>query len=303
VTSTLGFGTSDQLPVSLQIPGYRLRRHVGTDSIGLWFDCEQESLGRKLTLKALKPELEGNEPAAREFLAEMDRLAGLEHPNLLRVIDSNREPPLALITERIGAKTVASLLEQGKPVPRDDALKRMIDAARGLAYLHENGFTHKNLCPSMLAINESDVCRLVTFRNIVTFEELAALRGKLMQDARYVAPEQLGGERPIGAKASSYHLAAILFHLVAGAPPHDKGGAKPTALAHFKEPFPSLKGKAPFHPAGLYELVEAGAARNPDERPSVAEMSDRMQEILEGKDRKSGRGAAPTPRRRRRRRR
>jgi serine/threonine-protein kinase len=302
VTSTIGFGTSDQLPHSLQIPGYRLRRHVGTDAIGLWFDCVQESLGRKLTLKALKPELEVHAGAQREFLAEMDRLAGLEHPNLLRVIDSRREPPLALITERIGANTVATLLEEGKPVPRDTAMRPLIDAARGLAYLHGKGFSHKNLSPSMLAINESGTCRLVTYRNIVTFEELAELRGRLMQDARYVAPEQLGGEHPIGAKTSSYHLAAILFHLLAGAPPHEKEDAKQTALAHFREPFPSLKGKAPFLPAGIYELIEACTARDPADRPDVTAAADRMEAILEGKD-SAGKGTAPRPRRRRRRRR
>jgi len=302
VSSSLGFGTSEQLPHSLQIPGYRLRRHVGTDAIGLWFDCVQESLGRKLTLKALKPEVEENPAAQREFLAEMDRLAGLEHPNLLRVIDSLREPPMALITERIGAKTVATLLEDGKPVPRDAAMRPLIDAARGLAYLHGKGFSHKNLSPAMLAINDSGVCRLVTYRNIVTFEELTALRGKLMQDARYVAPEQLGGERPIGPQTSSYHLAAILFHLLAGAPPHDKGDAKQTALAHFREPFPSLKGKAPFLPAGIYELIEACTAREPTDRPDVTAVADRMEAILAGTD-SAGRGTVPKPRRRRRRRR
>ncbi|MHC4937427.1 MAG: serine/threonine protein kinase [Planctomycetota bacterium] len=302
MTSTLGFGTSDELPISLRIPGYRLRRHVGTDAIGLWFDCVQESLGRKLTLKTLKPELEEHAGAHREFLAEMDRLSGLEHRNVLRVIDTKREPPMALITERIGAKTVKTLLDQDRTVKHEPALRYLTDAARGLAYLHGEGFTHKNLNPAMLAINDSDVCRVVTFRNIVTMDELAALRGKLMQDARYVAPEQLGGDAPIGPTTTTYQLAAILFHMLAGRPPHDLGNAKETALAHFREPFPALRGKAPFLPAGIYALVEECTARDPDARPEVSAMADRMEAILAGKD-TSGKGAAPRPRRRRRRRR
>ena len=193
-------------------------------------------------------------------------------------------------------------MEEQKPVPRETALRYLVDAARGLAYLHGKGFTHKNLGPAMLAINDSDVCRVVTFRNIVTFDELAALRGKLMQDARYVAPEQLGGEKPIGPAATTYQLAAILFHMLAGRPPHELGSAKETALAHFRQPFPALRGKAPFLPAGIYALVEECTARDPDERPDASAMADRMEAILEGKD-TSGKGAAPRPRRRRRRRR
>ena len=115
MSSTLG--TSDELPVSVRIPGYRLRRHVGTDVTGLWFDCVQESLGRKLTLKTVRPELEGRPEVDKEFQAEMDRLAGLQHPNLLALIDTHREFPLAIVTERIGARTMAALLEDDKPFP------------------------------------------------------------------------------------------------------------------------------------------------------------------------------------------
>jgi len=306
VTSTIGFGTSGELPVSLQIPGYRLRRVVGADAIGLWMDCEQTSLGRKLTIKVLKPEFETKAAAHREFLAEMDRLAGLNHPHLLQVLDTRREDPLALITERIGAKTLATLLESGKPVAREEALKHCLAVAQALDYMLGEGFTHKNLRPELVAINSSDVARLVTFRNIIPLEDLAKLRGKIVQDARYVAPEQLGGEKPIGGNASSYQLAAILFHLLAGTPPHQGVDAKETALAHFREPFPSLKGRQPFLPGAIFDLIGDATQRDPDLRPTPGEFAARIEKILAGDDKgrpkSSTAGDAPRSRRRRRRR-
>lgn len=298
---TTSLGTSDNLPVSVQIPGYRLRRHVGTDAIGLWFDCVQESLDRKLTLKTLRPELEGREDVHREILAEMDRLSGVEHPNLLRLIDTRREVPPAIIVERIGDRTLNRLLDDTKPIAWEVAVRAIRDAARALEYLHGLGLTHKNPSPTLLAINENDVARLVTFRNIVPMEELASLRGKLISDANYIAPEQLGGEKEIGAASSVYQLGALLFHLLAGAPPHPEEDAKQTALAHFRKPFPSLKGKRPFLSTGLYELVAECTARNPDDRPSMAETEQRLDDILEGRDSTKS-GAAPRARRRRRRR-
>ncbi|MEM8885693.1 MAG: protein kinase [Planctomycetota bacterium] len=301
MTSTFGFSTSDQIPISQQIPGYRLRRHVGTDAIGLWFDAEQESLGRKITLKTLKPDYEEHAGAHKEFLAEMDRLAALDHPNLLRVIDTRREKPLALVTERMTAATVAALLEGGKPVGREDALRPLIETARGLAYLHEQGLNHKNLHPGLLSKSDGGVVRIATFRNIVSHEELAAIRGKLVQDPRYVAPEQLGGDHAIGPKVSTYQLGAMLYHLLAAMPPHEGADAKETALLHFREEFPSLKKKQPFLPAPLLDLVQEATQRDPEARPTVSEMADRMEEILEGKA-DSGKGTAPRSRRRRRRR-
>ena len=305
MTSTIGFGTAGELPVSLQIPGYRLRRLVGSDAIGLWLDCEQTSLERKLTVKVLKPEFETNAAAHREFLAEMDRLAMLNHPNLLQVLDSRREDPLALVTERIGAKTLATLVESRKPVPPDEALQHVLSVAQAMAYIHGEGFTHKNLRPELVAINASDVARVVTFRNIIPLEELGKLRGKVVQDARYVAPEQLGGSDEIGPKASSYQLASILFHLLAGQPPHLGTDTKELALAHFREPYPSLKSRQPFLAGAILDLVADATQRDPGERPTPGEMAERIEDILAGntKGRATSSGGAPRARRRRRRRR
>ena len=233
----------------------------------------------------------------------MDRLIALQHPHLLTVIDSRREDPLALVTERITAQTLATLLEPGKPVAPEEALKHALGCAQAFAYLHSAGFTHKNFTPKLVSISSGGVGRIVTFRNIVTFEQLAALRGKLVQDALYVAPEQLGGEDEIGPKATSYQLGAILFHLLAGDPPHSVGDAKAIALAHYREPFPSLKSRQPFLKGGILDLVGSCTRKDPVERPAMSEIVDRIEAILEGKDEgASGASSAPRARRRRRRR-
>jgi len=299
VTTTLG--TSDNLPISVQIPGYRLRRHVGTDATGLWFDCVQESLDRKLTLKTMRPEFEGRDDVHQEMLAEMDRLAGLEHPNLLRLIDTRRETPPAIIVERIGGRTLARLLDDDGPVKWETAVSAIRDAALALDHLHGLGLTHKNPSPALIAINDSGVARLVTFRNIVPMEEVVELRGKLVSDPNYIAPEQLAGDKEIGAATSVYQLGALLFHLLAGAPPHVEEDAKQTALAHYRKPFPALKGKRPFLPNSLYDLVGECTARDPADRPALADTAERLEDILEGRD-TSGSGTAPRARRRRRRR-
>ena len=48
MTFDTDFGTASNLPVHITVPGFRLRAQVGSDVIGLWFDAEQESLGRKV---------------------------------------------------------------------------------------------------------------------------------------------------------------------------------------------------------------------------------------------------------------
>lgn len=307
-------GTSSSLPTRIEIPGYRLRRQIGEDAIGLWFDAEQESLGRKVTIKVLKPKFELHDAARKQFLAEMDRVAQLEHENLIRVLDTQREEPLVLVTDRIGIRTLATLLEPGKPLGEATALGYAAQVAAGLLYLTKRDLAHKNVTPHLVALRDDDRCKLITFRNIVTFEELVGMRGKLAQDARYVAPEQLAGKAPIGPKTHVYHVGCLLFHLLAGRPPHVESDLKALAKAHLTEPFPSLKRFQPFLTAGLHDFVAACCQRSPEPRPGLDEALAAIRQLAAGKNpgvkptetaarKKKGGIVAPTPRRRRRRRR
>jgi serine/threonine-protein kinase len=307
VTDTTDFGTASDLPVEVTVPGYRLLRPVGSDAIGIWLDAEQESLGRKVTVKVLKPEYEHHQGARREFLAEMDRLAGLDHPNLVRVIDTRREGVLALVTEHTGTRMLDGIIEAGKPTGEEVSLGHVRNVARALEYLQEQGLAHRNVTPRLVCLREGGGDRLVTFRCVLTLEDLARLKGRLAQDPSYVAPEQVGGEFAVGPKTHCYHVAAILFHLLSGHPPHGTGSPQELARAHLTQEFPSLKRYQPFLGKGIYGLVSACTQKDPDERPKLDEVADGLDELAAGRDPGISPGGAPrgipTPRRRRRRRR
>lgn len=298
-------GTASTLPVRVEIPGYRLRRQVGSDSIGLWFDAEQESLGRKVTLKILKPKYEENERARAEFIAEMDRLAKLDHPCLIRAIDSLRGDVLALVTERIGTKTVEEALRNERKFAPAKAFLYMRSVAKALDYLAKKGMAHKNVAARYVVLREDGGSRLVTFRNVVPAASWAQLRGRLIQDPHYVAPEQLGGEAPINEKAHVYQVAAMLFHLLAGQPPHTGDDPKEIAKAHFTEDFPSIKRFQPFL-KGVPDLMAACTQKDPSKRPTLAELAEALQLLSDDKDPgiapPEEKNTAPKPRRRRRRR-
>jgi serine/threonine-protein kinase len=291
--------TTDSIPLSIRVPGFRLRRQVGSDSIGFWFDAEQENLGRKLTVKVLKPMLEGKEAARRAFLSEMDRLISLDHPNVLQVVDAKRGDPLALITERIGGKTLADLLEPGKPLGQQPSLLYARGIANALAYLLSKGLACKNVSPVLLQLLGDTDCRLITFRSVIALEEFAGLKGRLTQDARYVAPEQLAGKYAIGPRTASYHVATLLFHMLAGLPPHVAPTPVEVAKAHVQKAFPHLKRLQPFLPQGIYELIASCTERNPSERPTLPELVEWIEELVE----RGPKGSGPRLRRKRWRRR
>lgn len=297
-----GLSTTGDLPVAVHLPGYRLRRQVGEDSLGLWFDAEQQSLERKVTLKVLRPKYEMHERAREEFLAEMDRLAPLAHPNVLRVLDSVREGTLALVTERFAPPTLEDLLEGRKPLEKARALVTARGVARALAYLQGKGLAHKNLTPRLVQILDDGEPRLATFRNVLPASEQAALKGRLAQDANYVAPEQVGGDDPVGPRTPVYQLGSLLFHMLAGKPPHSGATPADVARAHFRAEFPSLRRLQPFlQPVSLYDLVAACTRREPSARPALEEVVGALEELTP-KTPIGGVTDTPVLRRRRRRR-
>lgn len=300
-------GTASNLPVHITVPGFRLRAQVGSDVIGLWFDAEQESLGRKVTVKVLKPEYAEHAGAKKEFFAEMDRLMELDHANISRVLDTSRDETPFIVTDRTAVHTLEAALKQETNFGIERCCDYARDVARALQYLGEQGLAYKCVAPHLISMRESGGCRLTTFRYIITTEELQALKGKLVQDTRYIAPEQLGGDHEVGPNTPVYQIGCLMYHMLAGHPPHDGDDPTAVAKAHFHKPFPSLKTARPFlHPA-VYNFVAACTVRSPDDRPDLEETVEALKTLEAGKDpgiSPQGSGTiALRPRKRRRRRR
>ena len=133
-------------------------------------------------------------------------------------LTQHRSERLVLITERCCLWTVASLLEARKPLGEKPSLTYALCVARAIHHIASKGLAHRNLNPRLLSLGEYEGCRLATFSNVITADEYAGLKGKLHQDADYVAPEQVGGHEPVGARTPCYQIGALLFHMLAGSP-------------------------------------------------------------------------------------
>jgi serine/threonine-protein kinase len=285
-------------PPPVPAPGYRLLRRIGMDPVGVWFEAEQESLGRRVSVKVLRPELRGDGHARQAFLAEIDRLSPLAHPNLLCVLDATRGAEPALVSEPLAGPTLADALDAEPRFDEARALEYARDLARALAYLAGEGLAHRNLSPALVHVSAEGRCRLVTFGQVVPLADLAALRGRLAQDPRYVAPEQVAGTDAVGPRAATYQVGSLLFHMLGGQPPHAATDPVAAARAHVERPFPAIRRVRPSAVA-LEPLLAAATGWDPAGRPDPGELADEIDGILAGRRRRSVRA----PRRRRTRRR
>ena len=94
-------------------PGIAVEREIARGGMGIVFLGRDTRLDRPLAIKVLKPEL-ATAVAAERFLREARHAAGLRHPNVVRVHQSDEADGLLYFTmDYVTGETLAAHLERG----------------------------------------------------------------------------------------------------------------------------------------------------------------------------------------------
>jgi len=97
----------------------------------------------------------------------------------------------------------------------------------------------------------------------------------------YMAPEQAMG-REVDGRADVYSLACVLYELLTGEPPYTADTPMSIVLKHLQEPPPVLTAKVPQAPKALEQLLTRALAKDPQDRPSMAEFRQALEAFQSG---------------------
>jgi eukaryotic-like serine/threonine-protein kinase len=123
----------------------------------------------------------------------------------------------------IGVKLSAAELERLNTPERIGRLKdAMLQLCESLAYIHGYGLIHRDLKPSNVMVDEDRTVRLMDFGLAKYISDDAAVTadGRLVGTFRYMAPEQILGEK-LDTRTDLYSLGVILYELLSGRPPFE----------------------------------------------------------------------------------
>src|SRR6516162_3315689 len=120
-----------------RIGEYVVRRMVGEGGMGKVYEGEERLSKRRVALKVLHPELTRSEEGRRLFLNEMQILAHLEHPNIVRSLASMEvDGQLVMALEYIEGRTLrAELTERGR-LGWQEAVDVVVKIAEALDVAH-----------------------------------------------------------------------------------------------------------------------------------------------------------------------
>lgn len=102
----------------------------------------------------------------QQFVQEVMMLATLRHPNVVRFIGACRKPMVwCIVTEYAKGGSVRQFLtrRRNRSVPLKLAVKQALDVAKGMAYVHDLGFIHRDLKSDNLLISEDKSIKIADF--------------------------------------------------------------------------------------------------------------------------------------------
>ncbi|MBI4750659.1 MAG: protein kinase [Acidobacteria bacterium] len=281
---------AEALPGTVLDGKYRLDEKIGAGGFGVVFRGTHLTLHHPIAIKVFKPSSGNDSPKAVErFKLEGVTAARLNHPNIVRVLDSgiSTDGIAYLVLELLHGHSLARELREVKILSLERSAMILISVCDALAEAHRQGLVHRDIKPDNIFLHQTpdgEVVKVVDFgiakmleaSSDVNLQNLTVTDG-LIGTPKYMSPERLEGESYDG-RSDVYSLGLVLYEMLCGEVPF----YSPTngLLGMIKRRITELpKPPGAINPA-LSEAVETvmlqALARIPDQRPTAEELKQQF---------------------------
>lgn len=261
---------------------YRVEQRVATGRLGDVFKAVHVEFDQPVSLKIFSSVLAKDPEQLARMQREVRVASQLSDPHILRSFQVGRAGGIYFLAfENLDGESLEDRLSRKGRLPYAEACRLVRHAVLGLESLHEAEIVHRDLRPTNMWINEHEQLKLMEFgaaRDALAFLDNLEGRGELTQqdsnlgDFLYRAPEAAVDARRADARSDVYSLGCTLYHALAGQPPFVNKNPLRLVQSHAAETPRAVTLFAPEIPTALADFVARLLAKNPDERPAVAEI-------------------------------
>jgi eukaryotic-like serine/threonine-protein kinase len=252
---------------------YKVLEHLGTGGMGSVFLCEHRHMRRRVAVKILPPS-PGDPLHVQRIQREAQAVAMLDHPNIVRAFDLDREGGLHfLVMEYIDGASVQLLIDsRGRP-PIERAVNYVAQAALGLQHAHDHGLVHRDVKPSNFMLDWAGTIKLLDL-GLARFARSPAQQAPtgdsktILGTADYLAPEQARYSE-VDGRADVYALGAVAHFVLTGKPPFDGGSVAQKLIRHQTEVPAPITNLRPEIPGALAGVIARMLSKDPAGRPQT----------------------------------
>lgn len=210
---------------------FLLQRRVAGGSMGVVYRALDRRLAEGdgaqswVAIKVLSPQLSRNAGALRALQQEAAKGRCLSHPNIVRVIDLDRDDDqYFIVMEWLDGRSLAAILDDPKTEKMDigTALEVVRQVGNALDYAHRCGVVHADVKPGNIMVTPDGEVKLIDF-GVARIQQKQRSGSEAERDAvalraatpAYSSMQVLSGEDPVPAD-DVFSLGCLMYRLVAG---------------------------------------------------------------------------------------
>jgi eukaryotic-like serine/threonine-protein kinase len=274
---------------------YRILERLGGGGMGVVYEAEDLSLGRRVALKFLAEDTVTTAETLERFKREARSASALNHPHICTIheIGEHAGRPF-IVMERMRGATLKHRLAGG-PLPADQVAELGAQIADALEAAHRAGVVHRDLKPANVFVTEHGEAKLLDFGlakqtssqtappaselKTKTQPEYLTSPGTTLGTVAYMSPEQAQGKR-VDARSDIFSLGVVLYEMTTGRRPFEGDNSVSILSSILRDAPAPIMTLAPAAPAALERAIRRCLEKNPDDRyPDAALLRDELRAL------------------------
>jgi eukaryotic-like serine/threonine-protein kinase len=254
--------------IGQRLGDYILESELGRGSMGVVYRARHVTRGTSYAVKVLLEQLAADMSFVTRFTREARIIAGLHHPNIVRVYEAGRHGQhLYFVMEYFPGVTAGHMLKDRGRLPYAQVIEIAAQAADALDYAHSTGrLVHRDIKPENLLVDRWFRVKMLDFglARVEGLHSITRVR-TVVGSLYYVAPEQLLNQK-LDGRTDIYALGVSIYELVTGQRPYGGQTLTEMSRAILSAAAVSPRQLEPSVPLELEHIIAKAMARDLEER-------------------------------------
>lgn len=222
-----------QIETGLLAPGqvyggkYRIKRELGSGSMGAVYEAENVLIHRRVAIKALHPGIAARKDIVDRFEREAQAAGRIGSDHIVEVVDLGELPDGTryLVMEYLDGTTLEGRVRAKGRLAAPEAAGYVAQLLEGLEAAHAAGIIHRDLKPANVWLcpqkSGPEYVKILDFGvskfSALNTEEMSMTRtGMVLGTPYYMSPEQAKGNKDMDHRSDLYSVGVILYECITG---------------------------------------------------------------------------------------